>query len=137
LQYWHNLDYLGLGAGAHGYAGGMRYSNVLRIKTYIERCAGPLDGAAPYPLSAATVNHHKNSPREDMQETMLTGLRLTAGGIALSGFSDRFGVDARVVFEQEIEKMIRYGLLEIEGDILRLTVRGRLLGNQVFMQFVN
>ena len=37
LQYWRGLPYLGLGAGAHGYAKGYRYSNVLRIKTYIER----------------------------------------------------------------------------------------------------
>ena len=37
LQYWRGLPYLGLGAGAHGYANGYRYSNVLRIKTYIDR----------------------------------------------------------------------------------------------------
>ena len=32
LQYWRCLPYLGLGAGAHGYAAGMRYANVLRIQ---------------------------------------------------------------------------------------------------------
>src|SRR5918995_1403077 len=37
LQYWRGLPYLAFGAGAHGYANGYRYSNVLRIKTYIER----------------------------------------------------------------------------------------------------
>ncbi len=37
LQYWRGLPYLAFGAGAHGYADGYRYSNVLRIKTYIER----------------------------------------------------------------------------------------------------
>ncbi|MBK8824163.1 MAG: hypothetical protein IPN58_16635 [Anaerolineales bacterium] len=37
LQYWHSLPYLAFGAGAHGYANGYRYSNALRIKTYIER----------------------------------------------------------------------------------------------------
>ena len=28
LQYWRNLPYLGLGAGAHGFAGGYRYSTI-------------------------------------------------------------------------------------------------------------
>ena len=135
LQYWRNLDYLGLGAGAHGYAGGYRYSNVLRIKTYIDRCAGgPAD--LPFPLSPATVNQHRNTPRDDMQETMLTGLRLTSEGISSRVFAARFGARPQDVFGPEIEKMLNFGLLEWAGDTLRLTVRGRLLGNQVFMQFV-
>src|SRR5215217_7109356 len=37
LQYWRGLPYLAFGAGAHGYANGYRYSNVLRIKSYIAR----------------------------------------------------------------------------------------------------
>ena len=136
LQYWRNLDYLGLGAGAHGYAGGFRYSNVLRIKTYIERCAQE-PGGLPFPLSSATVNQHRNSPRDDMQETMLTGLRLTSEGISAPVFYERFGQRLGDVFGPEIEKMVNYGLLEWAAETLRLTVRGRLLGNQVFMQFVD
>jgi oxygen-independent coproporphyrinogen-3 oxidase len=150
LQYWRNLDYLGLGAGAHGYADGFRYSNVLRIKTYIDRlgtgtanligrddpqnprCAPTFD----FPLSPATVNQHRNTPRDDMQETMLTGLRLTNEGISADGFQQRFGVDLVNVFGREIQKLETIGLLEWAGDTLRLTQRGRLLGNQVFMEFV-
>ncbi len=41
LQYWRNLPYFGFGAGAHGSIDGLRYSNVLRIKTYIERLSAP------------------------------------------------------------------------------------------------
>lgn len=135
LQYWRNLDYLGVGAGAHGYAGGFRYSNVLRIKTYIERCAQER-GEMPYPLTVATVNQHMNNSRVDMQETMMTGLRLTHDGVSAQGFFDRFGARLTDVFGVEIDKMVRFGLLEWAGDTLRLTVRGRLLGNQVFMEFV-
>jgi len=40
------------------------------------------------------------------------------------------------VYAAEIEELIRFGLLEWEGDSIRLTKRGRLLGNQVFMRFV-
>jgi oxygen-independent coproporphyrinogen-3 oxidase len=37
LQYWRNLPYLGLGAGAHGYAAGWRYSIVRSPRGYVER----------------------------------------------------------------------------------------------------
>jgi oxygen-independent coproporphyrinogen-3 oxidase len=37
LQYWRNLPYLGLGAGAHGYAAGFRTENLLSPLAYIQR----------------------------------------------------------------------------------------------------
>ena len=135
LQYWRNGDYLGLGAGAHGYAGGVRYSNVLRIKTYIQRLE-QIGNALEFPLSPATVNQHHNSRFEDMQETMMTGLRLTHEGIRASAFRERFGEELEDVFGKEIKELLGYQLLEWAGERLRLTVRGRLLGNQVFMRFV-
>ena len=141
LQYWRGLPYLGLGAGAHGYANGYRYSNVLRIKTYIDRLTS-LDlqfSNLQFPLSPATVNHHRQTLRDDMSEYMMTGLRLTHEGIAASTFHQRFGSVLKDVYQNEIEELIRFGLLEWHGetlDILRLTSRGRLLGNQVFMRFL-
>ena len=135
LQYWRNLNYLGLGAGAHGYAARVRYSNVLRIKTYVDRCAA--GAAARFPLSPAVVNSHRPTVREEMQETMITGLRLTREGVSASAFRERFGVTLTEAFGTEIESLAGFGLLEWSGDRLRLTVRGRLLGNQVFVRFVD
>jgi len=43
------------------------------------------------------------------------------------------------VYGPQIERLTRLGLLEWAGadqDVLRLTRRGRLLGNLVFMEFV-
>ncbi len=137
LQYWRNLPYLGLGAGAHGYAGGNRYSNVLRIKTYIERC---LEGDAlmkrKFPLSPATVNQHLNDAREDMQETMLTSLRLTAEGLSDERFNQQFGIRLNQAFGKEIKKLQALGLLEWQAESLRLTPRARMLSNRVFIEFV-
>jgi len=147
LQYWRGLPYLGFGAGAHGYAGGYRYSNVLRIKTYIDRLAS-VDSQFPnleFPLSPATVNHHRQTSRDDMSEYMLTGLRLTSEGIAASAFRQMFGCDLKGVYRKDIDELIQLGLLEwhkktpeaVEtSEVLRLTSRGRLLGNQVFMRFI-
>jgi oxygen-independent coproporphyrinogen-3 oxidase len=136
LQYWRNLEYLGLGAGAHGYAGGVRYSNVLRIKTYIERLLNSPSTHSPFPFTPATVNHHTNTPHDDMQETMMTGLRLTGEGVSASVFQERFGVALTDAFGKEIDELLGFGLLEWADQSLRLSERGRLLGNQVFMRFV-
>jgi oxygen-independent coproporphyrinogen-3 oxidase len=145
LQYWRNETYLGFGSGAHGYGGGYRYSNVLRIKTYIDRLKTTGENNYPFPLSPATVNQHRNLPEEDMQETMMTGLRLTGEGISSTVFRQRFNLDLLDAFGREIEDLIHLELLEwIDAPLpdgrkdkrLRLSKRGRLLGNQVFMHFV-
>jgi oxygen-independent coproporphyrinogen-3 oxidase len=144
LQYWHSLPYLAFGAGAHGYANGYRYSNALRIKTYIERLNTDSRSLnTVFPLSPATVNQHKQSLKDDMSEYMLNNLRLTNAGVAESDFRLRFGSGLLDVYPKEIEELIRDGLLEkktseskIDSDVYRLSKRGRLLGNQVFMCFV-
>jgi len=137
LQYWRSLPYLAFGAGAHGYANGYRYSNVLRIKTYIERLT--TDHRLPiteFPLSPATINRHRQTQRDDMSELMMTGLRLTNAGVTEADFRSRFGLGLMEVYPKEIEELVGLGLLEWNGQALRLTKRGRLLGNQVFMRFV-
>ena len=139
LQYWRGLPYLAFGAGAHGYANGYRYSNVLRIKTYIDRLMNLNTRISniEFPLSPATVNHHKQSFQDDMSEFMMTGLRLTREGVSENEFQARFDRSLGEVYGGEIEELLRLGLIENgEGKRIRLTKRGRLLGNQVFMRFV-
>ena len=150
LQYWRGLPYLALGAGAHGYANGYRYSNVLRIKTYIDRLTNlqspvfakhPSGANLSFPLSPATVNHHKQSPEDDMSEFMMTGLRLTQEGVSETEFQDRYGQSMYQVFGNEIDELLNMGLIEKFAGMencpsLRISRRGRLLGNQVFMRFV-
>ncbi len=148
LQTWRNLPYLGLGAGAHGYAAGTRYSNVIRIKTYIERLASSSFDSL-FPLTPATINQTKITSRTAMQETMMLGLRLTREGISAQDFVARFGVQIMDAFGKDVEDLLGLGLLEwvdektlpqvpqpAGGARLRLTSCGRLLGNQVFLRFV-
>jgi oxygen-independent coproporphyrinogen-3 oxidase len=67
------------------------------------------------------------------------GLRLTEAGVSNELFFNRFGKNIHAVFSTEVGELIAAGLLEWSGwgeDVLRLTPRGRLLGNQVFQRFV-
>ena len=166
LQYWRNLPYLGFGAGAHGCANGLRVSNVLRIKTYIDRLSAgafphalsslaspsplspdPLFSALSFPLSPVTVTQTSLTPFIEMQETMMLGLRLTQAGVSVRAFRQRFGQELTDVFGKEIDELVGLGLLEWSlmrtsevsktSEVIRITQRGRLLGNQVFLRFVD
>ncbi|MGD0879376.1 MAG: radical SAM family heme chaperone HemW [Anaerolineales bacterium] len=142
LQYWRNLPYLGFGAGAHGCAKSTRVADVLRIRTYIDRLnQDPLQlPALAFPLSPATVSQTRLTHFVEMQETMMLGLRLTQEGVAAEAFLGRFGQEMQSAFGKDIEDLIGLGLLERDrsqtSEVVRLTRRGRLLGNQVFMRFV-
>lgn len=141
LQYWRNLPYLGFGAGAHGYAGGFRVANVLAPEQYIQRSHdNQLPGDTPFPMTPATMTALKIERSEEMNETMMVGLRLTQEGVSRTAFRERFQEELESIYSADIGDLIQLGLLEWSGEggeILRLTPRGRLLGNQVFMRFVD
>ena len=141
LQYWRSLPYLAFGAGAHGYANGYRYSNALRIKTYIERLTTDYRPfRTEFPLSPATVNQHKQTLKDDITDYMINNLRLVHAGVAESDFRLRFDRSLLDIYPKEVRELLANGLLEKKtsesSEVYRLTKRGRLLGNQVFMRFV-
>lgn len=137
LQYWRGLPYLGFGAGAHGYASGVRTANLNGVRSYINACQN--SRAVVFPAGPAAMTCNPLTARMEMQEVMMVGLRLTKEGVGGAGFTRRFGLSLEDAFPNQIQKLIAAGLLEWAGenhDALRLTKRGRLLGNRVFMEFV-
>jgi oxygen-independent coproporphyrinogen III oxidase len=136
LHYWRNLPYLGLGAGAHGYAARTRYSTALLPEDYIARIEAQRS-PMPYPLSAAAVEVEPIDDQAAMAEHMIMGLRLTGEGVAGPDFRARYGRDLWDVFGAELDNLITAELIErMPDDRVRLTARGRLLGNHVFAAFV-
>lgn len=134
LTYWHNLPYIGLGAGAHGWYAGRRYSEARAIGDYLARVRatlaseGPDEEALP---GGAIVESEAISPELEMAETAMLGLRLV-GGVSLGDFARRYGRSFDDVFGSRLAETRALGLVEQQGDRLRLTDRGRLLGNEVF-----
>lgn len=135
LQYWLNEPYLGFGAGAHGFVEHLRTANVRSIRAYIERLQTPAQ--LPFPLTPATEQTQTIDPLTEMQETMMMGLRLTQEGVSRQRFEQRFHRSIEEVFGPTIASLVNLGLLEWRGERLCLTQRGRLLGNRVFMEFVD
>lgn len=140
LQYWRNLPYLGVGAGAHGYVQGFRTANVLAPAQYIQRFDKEREaGSWEFPRTPSTIDLTRIEQRDEMAETMIMGLRLVQEGVADDQFFHRFNMRLESVYSDEINQLIHLGLLEwaaAPGKALRLTTKGRLLGNQVFIRFV-
>jgi len=154
LIYWHNEPYLGLGAGAHSWYAGWRWANVGDPADYVARLSDRLSSSPPWNRlrclasavgggvrgGPAAVEAHEIDRKTEMSETMMMGLRLLQEGVSDARFRQRFGVSIEDVYHDEIEAAIAEGLLERatpDGQMrLRLTRRGHLLGNRVFVRFV-
>ena len=134
LQYWRNQPYLGLGAGAHGCAGGWRYSNVLAPGAYIERMQS--GAAREFPFSAALLQSTAVTSEDAMGETMMLGLRLIGEGVREADFEGRFGINLGEKYGRTLRHLRQLGLVEWDEVGVRLTDGGRLLGNRVFREFV-
>jgi oxygen-independent coproporphyrinogen III oxidase len=134
LQYWRNLPYIGLGAGAHGYADGYRYEVVKPIAKYIGLANSPNDSV--FPLPPSTDSHHQPDRQAMMVEHFFTGLRLLQSGVSCSEFAHRFGQPPSQAFGAALAKLMRQGLLVQSGDFLQLTPAAYLISNQVFMALI-
>ena len=124
--YWRNEEHLGLGVSAWSYLDGRRYGNDRSTPRYIDLV---FSGDSPVAEKENLIG------RDRMAETLTLGLRMTEG-VSLCGFRERFGVDVKNVFEEEIEKNNALGLLEIFNDRLRLTHKGIRLADEVFVEFL-
>ena len=136
LAYWRNFEYLGLGAGAHGHAQGVRYHVVRQPRVYIRRLTEPSPREAQYPWSTAVAETIPLSPQDQMGETMMMGLRLLQEGVQEAEFAARFGQTLDEVYADELHKLTEWGLLARTHGRVHLTSKGTFLSNQVFHHFV-
>lgn len=136
LQYWLNAPYLGFGPGAHGFAGGVRYSVVLSPQRYIKALSDFATSDAPYPLSPAVAEWTQVEREQEISETLIMGMRLIGRGIDRREFSERFGQDLLDIHGTAIRRYAEAGLLDVSDERVMFTERGRLLSNMVLREFV-
>jgi putative oxygen-independent coproporphyrinogen III oxidase len=126
LTYWNNQSYFGFGAGAHSYILGSRRSNIGPLTKYITTVES---GSLP------VFEEHLVTIEEQMEEEMFLGLR-KATGVSISTFIERFGKNPLVLFKNEINELTHKKWLEVNGNNIYLTKKGRFLGNEVFQSFL-
>jgi oxygen-independent coproporphyrinogen-3 oxidase len=138
IRYWQRKPYIGLGVAAHSFMNGRRFENVHSPELYIQAWSGEYCVAqqAKSPRhNPAAIAAELVDKEAAMAEVMFLGLR-TAEGVLFKAFAAEFGEDLSAVYGSAITDLVEGGLLEEDSTGVRLTRRGRLLGNQVFYRFL-
>lgn len=141
LIYWLNEPYLGVGPGAHSWLAGQRFANLRSPRRYVTVVGSDYAPIGPDPVATMTSpagpveQVDVTTPAIDVAETMMMGMRLNEG-VTHSRFEKRFGASVKTIFPKEVARLLDLGLIEITDDAVLLSERGRLLGNEVFAEFI-
>lgn len=126
LKYWHYVDYLGFGAGAHSFYDGIRRSNNRNVMPYIQ---------AVDRYTMPTIDTETITVERAQEDFCFLALR-TKWGLDEQKFEDRFGLSVRILFGNILEDLVTKGLLEYQNGSYHLSSEGAKHGNYVFSQFI-
>lgn len=119
LKYWQREPYLGFGAGAHSFSGSERWANEHDAAKYVRAIEG---GRLPV-QQKETVTHQMA-----LEEELFLGLR------KLEGIDvRRIEAEYHVELEDRLAELETAGLLEREGDVVRLAEGKLSVSNEVFV----
>jgi oxygen-independent coproporphyrinogen-3 oxidase len=126
-KYWTGAPYYGFGCSAHSFDGeSRRWANERDLSKYValvERHDSP------------RVEDRRLSEDDRRAEAVFLGMRMMAG-VRTDEFREMFGVDLRAAHADDLRNFQEAGLIEFDGDLLKLTRAGALLANEVFAAFV-
>jgi len=122
LGYWRDRDWLGVGAGAHTHLAGSRSANPTELRAYILRANSG---------SERVVDAEADPP----SEAAMLALRLDSG-LDLGRYAARFGDAATTRVRSALREVEPAHLVRVEDRHARLTARGRLLANEVFVRLL-
>ena len=126
LKYWDDGPFHAFGMSAHGFDLGVRYWNEPTFGSYC---------VSMETRGVARGGERTPSPRERLEEAVMTGLRIRSG-IDRQQFRTRHGVDILDQFGEALRPSIGAGLLEVSESTVRLTRRGVLMSSEVLSAVV-
>ena len=122
LNCWEQKQYIGLGATAHSYLHGVRFSNSAFTKQ------------GEWNWNDKKIEEEQTL--EDMKkEYMLLGLRKIEG-VNIQNFKEKFIQNPIFIFRNEIQKLVKEELLMVDGNFIRLTNKGIDFANLVWEEFI-
>jgi putative oxygen-independent coproporphyrinogen III oxidase len=125
LGYWHRRDYLGLGPGAHGGLGAVRYWT---------RRSEPRWRAAVLGGEWGIESWERLSERQIAGERLVLGLRL-AEGVPLE-WLERHLASAPDPNAAAVDRYVDAGLMVVRDGRVALTDRGVLLSDTIFAELI-
>jgi len=126
LAYWDNDYFYGFGAGASGYLPGKRKLNVKPLATYMNKAEA--NEKPVYQIDEITLV-------EQIEEEMMLGLRKIKG-YDITQFEKKFGFSLLQLYRDQLNELKKNRLILQTDQILKLTEKGKLLGNLVFREFI-
>jgi oxygen-independent coproporphyrinogen-3 oxidase len=126
LRYWRREPYLGVGLDAH---------SMLRNREGRPVRFGNTNELSEYLAGTAKGNVEVVDRVAELEEAWFLELRL-ADGVSLTAMRAEFGDAAVAGFDGVVTKLVDDGLLVREDDRVALTMRGRMLSNEVFAEFI-
>ncbi|UCF30331.1 MAG: coproporphyrinogen III oxidase family protein [bacterium] len=127
LNYWCDGDYIGLGPSAHSAMSGggirKRWCNPADLDAYI---ADP---------AACRLDLSSQGPEAAPREALMMALRLTQG-VNSHKFTARYGVAPTTVLGPALREFEDCGLIKTSQGRIRLTTRGILLSNELFVRLL-
>ncbi len=126
VNYWHNADYYGIGAGAVSYSHGKRIRNIASPERYCELLEED---------RSVQVEKECLEREESFRETVIMGLRMNQG-VSTKNLQERYGLDFKQVYGDIVKKLCAQNLLEHNNVNYFLTVKGRVFANLVMAELV-
>ena len=122
LKYWRREPYLGFGAGAHSFSGKQRWANAHDAAAYV----GAIEGGRLPVEQLETV-----TAEQALEEELFLGLRQLIG-IDVRRIEKEYGVALASRFEQ----LAAAGLVDRDGDVVRLAEEKLSVSNEVFVELM-
>ena len=133
IGYWKRDNYLGLGLNSSSMVDNVRWKNTEDLEAYLA-CDFSSSSASE---EAASIEEDKQklSHKEQMEEYMFLGLRMT-DGISKQAFFDSFGQDFDFTYGEVVIGLKEKGLIEENEGRIFLTEKGIDISNQVLSEFL-
>ncbi len=122
LKYWRREAYLGFGAGAHSFSGTQRWANVHDAAAYV---------AAISAGRSATESVERVTREQALEEELFLGLR-QLGGIDLPRIQREYSVN----LEEKVGRLASAGMIEREGELVRLAAGKLSVSNEVIVELM-
>ena len=122
IRYWQCGEYIGLGAAAHSYMSGKRYSNTTDLKKYISG-------------EGIKENIEILTEADKMSEFMILGMRMMKG-VSGNEFKRLFGKGIDDVYGDILKKYISTGFINKNGGFYRFSEKGIDVSNSILCEFI-
>ena len=126
INYWHNEEYFGVGAGAVRYLAGERIKNIEDPLIYCEK----MERGENVVMESESLD-----PEASFRESVVMGLRMVEG-VSSERLLSRYNIDLQLYYGETLQKLLDLSLLEFHKPYLRLTAKGRALANRVMADLV-